>query len=1606
MKKKFSMVLIFVLLLNTLSNSAVFMSQATTEPEQRSIFGNLITIDQEGQIVEPSELEVGAVTVELAWSVVERSVNDGYSETVTLIDELNIDQEQNGELIYKETEIGRYQVTEDNTVTVTFNEEIETHNEAEGKLVFTAQVAVNNEAVKSEAEVEQQDEEVVQEKNVSEDKQVPADNEKIAHTSAFSALAGSAIAENLIQGVTAWNNPDQNGMPTDNSEQLQDIRANTGETLSLVFAWELEQGHSYQAGDHFTFSLPDKFLQNIELTGNLPWENTIVGDYVISPEGEITFTFNEQINDGQGFSGDFYIWRQFDSSKWQGETRQELVFEFDGESISIPVHFEKDSSPEITKGGQAKKDGVNNTRNADTIEWIVDFNLGERHVTAAEFKDTLPSGLVLDLNSVRIYELAVQLNGNVSQGAEVSSAFNPDVAGNAFTIDFGNIDKAYRVVYETSVPLPSGETPDYRPSYRNDVVITGNDGAFSQNQSHSVTIQFNEPLNKGVESYDANLQEIEWVINFNFNQQPVIERLIDTFDTDHQTLDLDSFEVYEVTINASGEPTNPVQLDNGSDYDVHPNNEGFELAFASTDNKAYQIYYKTRATNRVYDDQVTVENNVKIGNDGESEPASQDIGQVIFNKSNGVIDYANKVITWTLTINRDNKFMEDTVVTDTFANQGLNLDPGSLLINGSPITTQQLAANPTYQEGFTLALGDIDETYIITYDTIFDPTYFDINEINPQYRNNARLDWTNKTAGTPSMEKSGTVTPRPYMVNNGDKTVEYDAQTKELTWTIDINFNRHTINEPVLRDFYSAGQAFVNDSLTVYELTVNHGNGGTVTEGNAISDNAYSYTMERDENGLDGFELTFNHPIDSPYRIVYRTTLEGEAVLSEYTNNATLIDADEPNKLLFSREAREEPRFGNEFINKAVSQGTGANQTTAFWTLNINRSNSYIDRAIVNDTLSNNQTYYQDTFKLYETQVASNGVITKGTEVDSALYNIEFSVDEETWEESFELTFSDEIEEPYILEYETFINANHGDDISNTASLLGHVVDNAIDSSEQDHTASFQGGAGGVVYATGGAELTIEKVDSDDQSVLLEGAVFEIYDVTGTRLLEVITTDEDGIARTSNKYKYGKYLIMEITPPEGYVLNAEYATGKVVVFDHDGIYALDEDDRKEDTSYTFTNTLGVWEFELQKVDQDNSSTYLAGAEFKFQEEINGDFVDVSPQPDQDVLTTNSEGKINLTLEHFEIGKNYRLVEITAPIGYIINEANPVSVDFTIDGDQTVLKTAMLTNEAVEDGSVRLTKVDDVDRTVLEGAVFDLEYNQGGTGNWINHTTNLTTDEDGVIAVDQLKGGQYRLVEQQAPSDYQLDDTPIYFTIEASNEAVDLEEIENSLINGAVELTKRGADNNLLAGVVFELQDDAGELLLSDLATDEDGKLLVEDLRPGWYQFKETATIAGYQLSEHIERFEITRSQQTVLTVDFLNELTPGTVRLTKLDEANALLADAEFSLFDSNDNVLQELLTTNEAGYFDLTLEPGFYKLIETKAPFGHDLDATAIEFEVIFNQDDQLEASLQLSKINQQSTSGVELIKKGERGDLLTGVTFKIEDEFGNTVVEDLETD
>ena len=277
-------------------------------------------------------------------------------------------------------------------------------------------------------------------------------------------------------------------------------------------------------------------------------------------------------------------------------------------------------------------------------------------------------------------------------------------------------------------------------------------------------------------------------------------------------------------------------------------------------------------------------------------------------------------------------------------------------------------------------------------------------------------------------------------------------------------------------------------------------------------------------------------------------------------------------------------------------------------------------------------------------------------------------------------------------------------------------------------------------------------------------------------------------------------------------------------------------------------------------------------------------------------------------------------------------------------------------------NVEIVKRDSLSYEALPNAIFSLYLYNEETEEYDLKEAGLATSESGVLVIEELPIGVYKLVETQAPKGYALSETAeISFEIKTNNEGeiiqVNTIYISNAKLRGHVTFLKRDSEKQeiKLEGAIFSLfmyntEEDEYELISSGLTTSEEGTLLIENLLPGEYKLVETKAPEGYYLSETAEtQFTISLDQDgKIVELETINVANTklGSVQIIKTDfeDAQITLAGALFTLkkFNAESDEYEELrtgLVTDEDGSLVIeNLEPGKYMVVETKSPYGYKL--------------------------------------------------------------------
>ena len=135
-------------------------------------------------------------------------------------------------------------------------------------------------------------------------------------------------------------------------------------------------------------------------------------------------------------------------------------------------------------------------------------------------------------------------------------------------------------------------------------------------------------------------------------------------------------------------------------------------------------------------------------------------------------------------------------------------------------------------------------------------------------------------------------------------------------------------------------------------------------------------------------------------------------------------------------------------------------------------------------------------------------------------------------------------------------------------------------------------------------------------------------------------------------------------------------------------------------------------------------------------------------------------------------------------------------------------------------------------------------------------------------------GKYRISRKsRLTGGYKKLTEPVSFEITKGMTTVLSMKVENEQLDkGSVEITKVDKDSQkVLAGVVFEVQDEAGKVV-TEVTTDKDGKAKVSDLSVGKYKLVEKESLTGYKKLAEPVSFEIKKGMTKSLAFTVENEM--------------------------------------------------------------------------------------------------------------------------------------
>ena len=340
--------------------------------------------------------------------------------------------------------------------------------------------------------------------------------------------------------------------------------------------------------------------------------------------------------------------------------------------------------------------------------------------------------------------------------------------------------------------------------------------------------------------------------------------------------------------------------------------------------------------------------------------------------------------------------------------------------------------------------------------------------------------------------------------------------------------------------------------------------------------------------------------------------------------------------------------------------------------------------------------------------------------------------------------------------------------------------------------------------------IRLVKIDAADPSKAIPNAIFEIQSVEGTYGPKEFRTDENGEINLSN-LPAGSYVVTE-KACDGYIIDEAQRIIELVP--------------NEDAQFVFTNSRLP---SLRLIKQSADGTPLAGVSFRLAKIEDGShYLD---------RTTDKTGEI--LWEGLDAGV-YSLRETATVSDHLIDTA-----EHHVELFPGKTSTIVLQND--KRPGLTIHKRDADTGEPVPGTVFTVRAADGHT------VTEVKTGEDGSVTIPNLLPVTYEISEKSVPQPYLLDAPSQLITLHPNRDSEVF--FENHKKPGLTIEKVDSITGNPIKGAKFRVwygssSTDTGEL--NDLGayfTDENGRITLENVKPGWYKVQELEPAPGYQIKD-------------------------------------------------------------------------------------------------------------------------------------------------------------
>lgn len=564
-----------------------------------------------------------------------------------------------------------------------------------------------------------------------------------------------------------------------------------------------------------------------------------------------------------------------------------------------------------------------------------------------------------------------------------------------------------------------------------------------------------------------------------------------------------------------------------------------------------------------------------------------------------------------------------------------------------------------------------------------------------------------------------------------------------------------------------------------------------------------------------------------------------------------------------------------------------------------------------------------------------------------------------------------------------------------------------------------------------------------------KGAVYNVYaaeDIVtaggktvykkGAEVAKNLITGENGSVTVKN-LPLGSYNVTEAQAPENFY-NAKET--KKVTISYAGQTA-----EAAFSETTFTNDRQKAVVQVIKKDKDTENT-LSGGHFALFAAQDMKTVDGKVAVKKDALIetaiTGTDGKAAFKAD-LPVGFSYYVKEVQAPAGYVRNEKDTYSFQFSYTNDEQakISFSHTFVNDRVS-AAISLNKKDAETKenkaqgdASLENAVYglyarnDITHPDGKTGVIYkagSQIGTLTTDKEGKARIENLYLGEY-YIKEITPSVGYLADEHEYdlvcsdegdLTAVVEKECTSLETVKKQPFELIKAANNGDTDAALLSGAGFSaylvsslvVKEDGnydfssaepvviGENGATEIFTNEKGYVKSIAIPYGTYLVRETTIPAdGYATAESITF--VVENTADIQKVEMQDDTTKILISKVDMTDGSSEVKGAKLYILNENQEVMESWTSGDQHHYVE-KLPIGTYTLLEETAPKGY-IVANKVTFEIKDTGD------IQGTKMEDEQAMGKVILNKTDKDTKkpMKGVEFALCDSKGK-VLETLVTD